>query len=181
MVEPKACILARVAEPGHKPMRPLTRIARIHRAGMDGNLHAIKDAKLSDGRNLTNVLKSTLNGDGGICGDVVGSIPSSKDSLLKKTLDEINLLLNDQNASLEDLMDTDDARMLRECLGKAAQSIRQEIEEGRELQVFLEWMKGGNKSNVQYPPIRDEPLFPRNLEEMGEDVSLEGEVIGHGV
>ena len=68
MLDPKACLLARVAEPGHRPMRPLTRIARIHRAGVEGKLFAISNAELSDGRKLTDVLKSTLNGDGGIRG-----------------------------------------------------------------------------------------------------------------
>jgi len=179
MVEPKACILARVAEPGHRPMRPLTRIARIHRAGVEGKLSAIENAELSDGRKLTDVLKSSLNGDGGICGDIVGSTPRDRDSLLKKTLDEVNLLLNDKRTPLEGIMDKEDARMVRECLGKAAHFIWQEIEQRMELNVFLEWMKGSGRKPSGYPVISNEPS--NALEKMGEGAPLEGAVIGHGI
>ncbi|MCP4647956.1 MAG: hypothetical protein GY852_09545 [bacterium] len=181
MVEPKACLLARVAEDGHRPMRPLTRIARIHLAGVEGKLGAINNATLSDGRKLTDALKSTLNGDGGICGDIVGNTPANRDSLLKKTLDEIVLLLKDKETSLENVMDKEDARMIRRSLGKAAKSIHDEIEQRVELQLFLEWMRGENTNNVSYPPISEEPLFSRSLEKMGEGASQEGAVIGHGV
>jgi hypothetical protein len=179
MVEPNACILSRIADEGHRPMRHLTRIARIHLAGAEGKLSAISNADLSDGRKLTDVLKSTLNGDGGICGDIVGSIPRARDSLLNKTLDEINLLLDDKGTPRERIMDKDDARMVRECLGKAAGSIWQEIEQRVELTAFLDWMKGSDRKPNGYPLISTEPS--NALEKMGEGAPLEGSVIGHGI
>lgn len=161
MLEPKACILARVAEPGHRPMRPLTRIARIHRAGVEGKLFAISNAELSDGRKLTDVLKSTLNGDGGICGDIVGSTPAGRDSLLQKTLEEINRLIYDRRVSLEKIMGRKDAHMLRKCLKKAAGSIQDEIEQRKNAKNYLEWMNGEPRD----PPKRQEPSPGRRMGE----------------
>ncbi len=173
----KSCILARLAEPGHRPMRPLVNIARIYRAAMEGQLAHITKAKLRDGRALTHFLRETLNGDGGICRELLGETPRSTDSLLRKTLEAVKLLLDDEATPLGTVMDESDAAMLSECLKEVASSIEKEINK-RDIERHLDWMRGGDAPKQPWP--KSTYAVPEALLEMGKGVRG-GAVIGHGV
>ncbi len=72
--------------------------------------------------------------------------------------------------------------MLRECLGNAANSIWQEIEQRMDAQVYLEWMMGEDRGSPKsLIPYKDTDRTPENLKKLGEGVSGTGGLIGHGV
>ena len=177
----KSCIIARLAEPEHRPMRPLIGIARLYRAAMEGNLPQLASAKLPDERSLTHFLREILNGDGGICRDLLGKLPNSKSALQTKTLGEIELLLKDTKTPLESVMNKTDARLLRAALRAVAKSLRTEIEcEDRER--YLTWVNGGGQP-VSYPESHACDDLPQALQDMGKggkEIS-EAIIVGHGI
>lgn len=177
----RSCILARLAEPRHRPMRPLIGIARIYMAAIEGNLPQLATAKLPDKRPLTLLLRKTLNGDGGICRDLLGELPNSNSTLQAKTLGEIELLLNDAKTPLELVMDKKDAAQLRAALRGVAKSLKSELEQ-EERARYLNWISGGEHPPT-YPESHSCDDLSQALQDMGRggNETSESLVVGHGV
>ena len=174
-VTPRPCMHARILDPKRKPMRPLIRLARIYRAAKEGDsIPALKGAKLVNGKMLVDLLENLITKEEGrTCTRHSERITASKAVLLKKTIEEINLLLADKRTSLEDVSEASEAKAIRECLERILPTLK----DAHSLESYLEWMHGPSPP-ANYPQTTHQ--VPEALIKMGQGVSGAA-VIGHGI